>query len=223
MALRISARTPSLAFGAGALVATSQLGLAYGLGVVRLTRVFGAATRDQWPAQLAWVAWFAMISAAAGAWLAGRAAQRRGEQARPALHAALAAAAGIGALVVAPLAMQPARTAQVAGVDPVIVIGITAGLGALAGVFAGYAALASWTARLSLLTVGGAVWLMALVSVVPSLGVSDPLPAARLGVLDASFVPIRPRSGSRCSRCPRSPWWPVPRWAGPPAVVSCPP
>ncbi len=177
-----------LAVGAGALVATSQLGLAYGLGVVRLTRVFGTTMRDHWPAQLAWAAWFAMVAAAAGAWLAGRVARRHGEASRPALHGALAAAAGLGAVTVVPLVMQPARTAQVIGVDPVVVIGISAGLGALAGAIAGYAALASWTARLSLLSVGGAVWLVALVSVVPSLGGSDELPAARLGVLDATFL-----------------------------------
>ncbi|MDP9815901.1 hypothetical protein [Spirilliplanes yamanashiensis] len=188
MALRTWGRMLLVAAGAAALVATSQLGLAYGLGIVRLTRVFGDEMRDHWPAQLAWVTWFAMVAATAGAWLAGWSARRRGEPPRPGLHAALAAAAGLGALTVVPLVMQPARTAQVLGVDPVIVIGISAGLGAVAGAFAGYAALAGWTARVSLLAVGGAVWLVALVSVVPSLGVTDPLPAARLGVLDAAFL-----------------------------------
>jgi hypothetical protein len=84
--------------------------------------------------------------------------------------------------------MQPARTAQVAGVNPVVVIAICAGLGALVGVFAAWAALAQAIARWSLLTTGAAVWLIALVSVAPSLAPSDPLPAVRLGVFDAGFL-----------------------------------
>jgi hypothetical protein len=99
-----------------------------------------------------------------------------------------AVAAGLGGAVTVPLTMQPARTAQVEGVHPVFVIGVCAGLGATAGVFAAYAALNRGAARWSLTTVGVAVWVIAIASVAPSLSPDDPLPAVRLGVFDARFL-----------------------------------
>ncbi|HEV8176025.1 MAG TPA: hypothetical protein VGP91_20470, partial [Actinoplanes sp.] len=87
-----------------------------------------------------------------------------------------------------PLTMQPARTAQIAGVHPVLVIGICTGLGALVGVFAAMAALLQPVSRWSLTTVSIAIWTIAVVSVAPSLGPNDPLPAVRLGVFDAGYL-----------------------------------
>jgi MFS family permease len=196
MAFRTRARILLAALGVAALAAASQLGVGYGLGIVRLTRVFDAAGRDQWTAQLAWVAWFAMVAAVVGALAGGRFHQRWSRTggaatARPiGLWAmiAIAAAAGVGATTVVPLTMQPARTAMVTAVNPAVVIGICAGLGALVGVFAGYAALAQLMARWSFGTMIGAVWLIAVVSVLPSLGLRDRLPAVRLGVFDAGFL-----------------------------------
>ncbi|OJF10594.1 hypothetical protein [Couchioplanes caeruleus] len=190
MAFRTWAKLLSATLGVGALAGASQLGLAYGLGIVRLTRVLEITDRDQWTAQLAWIAWFPMTAAVAGA-LAGTAYVRRwapGFRGGTGTELALAAAAALGAAVVVPLTMQPARTAQVAGVNPVVVIAICAGLGALVGIFAAWAALAQAVARWSLITMGIAVWCVAFVSVMPSLAPSDPLPAVRLGVLDASFL-----------------------------------
>jgi MFS family permease len=195
MASRTRARILLAALGVAALAAASQLGVGYGLGVVRLTRVFDADGRDQWTAQLAWVAWFAMVAAVVGALAGGRFHQRwsrtEGVATAPIgmwTMIAIAAAAGVGATTVVPLTMQPARTAMVTAVNPAVVIGICAGLGALVGVFAGYAALAQLMARWSLGTMIGAVWLIAVVSVLPSLGLRDRLPAVRLGVFDAGFL-----------------------------------
>jgi hypothetical protein len=174
-----------LALGAGALVATSQLGVAYGLGIVRLTRPFAGSMADHWPSQLTWFAWLAMVSAAAGTWIAGELVRRRpGHPSGTIVTVGLSAAAAIGACVVVPLAMQPARTAQVAGTDTVLVVGITALLGALAGGAVGYAVLTWWTARLSAAVTTAAMWLLALLSVLPSLRTTDPLPAVRLGGID---------------------------------------
>lgn len=190
MAFRTWAKLLSATLGVGVLAGASQLGLAYGLGIVRLTRVIDVTTRDQWTAQLAWVAWFPMIAAVVGA-LAGSVFLRRWTPAfrgGVGTELALAFAAAIGAAVVVPLTMQPARTAQVAGVNPVLVIAICAGLGALVGVFAAWAALAQAVARWSLVAMGSAIWVVALVSVSPSLAPGDPLPAVRLGVFDAGFL-----------------------------------
>jgi hypothetical protein len=191
MAFRTWAKLLAATLGVAALAGASQLGLVYGLGIVRLTRVLDVTARDQWTAQLAWVAWMAMLAAVVGA-LAGASLMRRWAPTAPApgpgTELALAFSAAIGAGVVVPLTMQPARTAQVAGVDPVVVIAICAGLGALVGVFAAWAALAQAVARWSLVTMGAAVWAVALVSVAPSLAPGDPLPAVRLGVFDAGFL-----------------------------------
>jgi hypothetical protein len=177
--------------GVAALAAAGQLGIAYGLGIVRLTRVLDVTTRDQWTAQLAWVAWLAETAAVIGAVVGVRLAPSR-RYGRPVYGIgtviAVALAAGAGAALVVPLTMQPARTAQIAGVHPVLVIGISAALGALVGVLAAVAALMQPVTRWSLLAVGAAVWAIALLSVAPSLAPEDPLPAVRLGVFDAGYL-----------------------------------
>ena len=189
MAFRTWVRLLLATLGVGALAGASQLGMAYGLGIVRLTRVLDVTARDQWTAQLAWVAWFAMTAAVVGA-LAGSWLLPRWSPTRPGTGTtvAIAVAAGFGAAVVVPLTMQPARTTQVTGVHPVFVIGVCAGLGALAGVFAAAAALLQPVSRWNLAALGIAVWVLAIVSVSPSLAPGDPLPAVRLGVFDAGFL-----------------------------------
>ena len=186
MGLRTSTKLLGATLGVAALVGASQLGLAYGLGILRLTRVLDVTARDEWTAQLGWVAWIAMIAAVAGA-MAGRVHLPAGSGAGTRIAVALAA--GLGAAVVVPLTMQPARTGQVAGVQPVFVIGVCAALGAVAGVFAAYAAVAREVARWSFATVGIAIWVIAVASAAPSLKPGDQLPAVRLGVVDADFLP----------------------------------
>ncbi|GIM92689.1 hypothetical protein [Paractinoplanes toevensis] len=186
MSFRTSAKLLGVTLGVAALAGASQLGLAYGLGIVRLTRVLDLTARDQWTAQLAWVAWLAMIAAVIGG-MAGR--PHLPTTSGPGTRLVTAVAAGLGAAVVVPLTMQPARTAQVAGVQPSFVIGVCAALGATAGLFAAYAALSRSAARLSFLTVGIATWAIALLSVAPSLAPGKELPSIRLGVIDAAFLP----------------------------------
>jgi hypothetical protein len=192
MALRTVARVLTATLGVAALAAAGQLGVAYGLGIVRLTRILDVTTRDQWTAQLAWVAWLAMTSAVAGAVLGVRFAPRRSYHSLPVYGVgtviAVALAAGAGAALVVPLTMQPARTAQIAGVHPVLVIGISAALGAFAGVPAAVAALMATVPRWSLLGVSVCIWAIALLSVAPSLAPDGPLPAVRLGVFDAGYL-----------------------------------
>jgi hypothetical protein len=199
MAIRTWVRLLLATLGVGALAGASQLGVAYGLGIVRLTRVVDVTTRDQWTAQLGWVAWFAMTAAVVGALVGARLLAAWGSPADAARAAAdpvpgtgtviaLALAAGLGAAIVVPLTMQPARTAQIAGVHPVFVIGICAGLGALVGVFAAIAALMQPVSRWGLAAVSLATWFIAIVSVAPSLAPDDPLPAVRLGVFDPAYL-----------------------------------
>jgi hypothetical protein len=185
MAFRTWAKLFGASLGAGALAGAGQLGLAYGLGILRLTRVVDVTARDQWMAQLAWVAWIAMTSAVVGG-MVGRLTLPRGAGAFTRLIAAVAAA--LGSAVVVPLTMEPARTARIDGVRPVFIIGVCAALGAAIGIVAAYAAIARAVARWNLTAMGVAVWVIAIASVAPSLSPSDPLPAVRLGVFDASFL-----------------------------------
>ncbi|MEV6845599.1 hypothetical protein [Actinoplanes sp. NPDC051411] len=185
MAFRTWAKLFGATLGAGAAGGASQLGLAYGLGVLRLTRVVDVTARDQWMAQLAWVAWIAMTSAVIGA-MAGRGALPRQAGAFTRLVASVSSA--LGAAVVVPLTMEPARTAQIAGVRPVFIIGVCATLGAAVGILAAYATISRAVARWNLTAMSAVVWAIAIVSVIPSLAPSKPLPAIRLGVIDASFL-----------------------------------
>ncbi|MEU4158799.1 hypothetical protein [Actinoplanes sp. NPDC026670] len=175
---------------AAAVVGAGQLGIAYGLGMVRLDQTLELTQRDQWTAQLAWVAWITMTAAAIGAVVATGLRPRWSP--RPVSGGgalAMGLAAGLGALAVLPLTMQPARAAQVAGVQPVLVIGICAGLGAATGIFAGYATAARAVARWSVATLTVAVWFVALISVAPSLLPGRTQDAARLGVLEGDLIP----------------------------------
>lgn len=97
---------------------------------------------------------------------------------------AVAAAAALGATVVAPLFVRPAQAAERFSVDPIWAVGICATLGALVGAGAAIAVLVKPPLGWNMAAVGGAVWLLALVSVVPSLATAGPVPAVRLGVLE---------------------------------------
>ncbi|MBM2619201.1 hypothetical protein JIG36_26975 [Actinoplanes sp. LDG1-06] len=186
MAFRTWVKLVGAAFGAAALVGAGQLGLAYGLGILSFSRVVEITARDEWTGQLAWVAWFALTAAAAG----GVAARPRlPQQAGAGTRLVGGVAAGLGAAMIVPLTMQPARAAEIAGVNAVFVIGACALIGAAAGIFAAYAALGRSAARWSLTTLSSVIWAVALVSVAPSLRSGETLPPVRLGVLDATFVP----------------------------------
>ncbi|MFC4065585.1 hypothetical protein [Actinoplanes subglobosus] len=190
MAIRSWLKLLAATTTAAAVVGAGQLGIAYGLGMVRLDQTLELTQRDQWTAQLAWVAWITMTAAAIGAVVATGLRPRWSPRPVAAGGAlAMGLAAGLGALAVLPLTMQPARSAQVAGVQPVLVIGICAGLGAAVGIFAAYAAAARAVARWSLSTLTVAVWTVALISVAPSLLPGHTQDTARLGVLDGDLIP----------------------------------
>ncbi|WP_433828355.1 hypothetical protein ACQP2E_03075 [Actinoplanes sp. CA-015351] len=175
---------------AAAVVGAGQLGLAYGLSMVRLDRDLDVTASDLWTSQLAWVAWIAMTAAAVGA-IVGTGFRPRWLPQPVGTGGALGVglAGGLGALVVLPLTMQPARSASVAGVDPVFVIGVCAVLGAAVGIFAAWAAAARAVARWNLGTMTVLVWIVALIAVTPSLLPGRTPAPVRLGVLDGSLIP----------------------------------
>jgi hypothetical protein len=190
MAFRSWVKLLATSAAAAAVIGAGQLGIAYGLGVVRLDRVLDVTARNIWTAQLAWVAWITTTAAVLGAVVAtGMRPRWRPRPVGPGGALALGIAAGFGSLTILPLTMQPARDAQVAGVQPVFVIGAAVGLGAAAGIFAAWAAAAKPVARWSAVTLSVLMWLVALVSIVPSLLPGNTPIAIRLGVLSGSLIP----------------------------------
>ncbi|MER6593085.1 hypothetical protein ABT214_14780, partial [Micromonospora purpureochromogenes] len=76
MAFRTWGKLLFTAFGVSVLAGAGQLGMAYGFGIVRLNGAFTDVNR--WPAQLAWVGWFAVTAAVVGAVVTVRLARRVG-------------------------------------------------------------------------------------------------------------------------------------------------
>ncbi|WFE51774.1 hypothetical protein [Micromonospora sp. WMMD1155] len=188
MAFRTWGRLLLTALGVSVLAGAGQLGVAYGFGIVRLTGAFTGTTVNQWPTQLVWVGWFAANAAVVGAVLTGRLARRDAPAPTTGRQLAIGAAAALGATVIAPLCMQPARAAELISVDPVWAVGICAVLGAVVGAGAAIAVLLRPELGWNMAAVAGAVWLLALISVLPSLGTTGPLPTVRLGVLEPSWL-----------------------------------
>ncbi|MEU7923522.1 hypothetical protein [Micromonospora zamorensis] len=188
MAFRTWGRLLLTALGVSVLAGAGQLGVAYGFGIVRLTGAFTGTTVNQWPTQLVWVGWFAANAAVVGAVLTGRLARRDAPAVSTGRQLAIGGAAALGATVIAPLCMQPARAAELISVDPVWAVGICAVLGAVIGAGAAIAVLLRPELGWNVAAVAGAVWLLALISVLPSLGTTGPLPTVRLGVLEPSWL-----------------------------------
>ncbi|MGC5028887.1 hypothetical protein [Micromonospora sp. DT229] len=190
MANRTLSRLLLTAFGVSLLAGAGQLGLAFGFGIIRLTGAFNGATVNQWPAQLVWVGWFAANAAVIGAVLTERVARQEGRLTGTGRQLAVAGSAALGATVVAPLCMQPARSAELISVDPVWAVAICAILGAVVGAGAALAVLVRPPFAWNMAALAGAMWLIALLSVVPSLGAGGPLTPVRLGVLEPAWLSV---------------------------------
>ncbi|PGH41581.1 hypothetical protein COO58_27670 [Micromonospora sp. WMMA1996] len=189
MAFRTWGRLLLTALGVSVLAGAGQLGIAYGFGVVRLDGAFVDASVNRWPAQLAWVGWFAAVATVAGAVLTERFARRDEVPAGTTELLSIAGVSALGAIVVAPLCMQPARAAELGGsVDPVWAAGICAALGAVVGAGAAITVLLKPPFGWGVAGTAGIVWLLALLSVAPTIVANRPLATVRLGVLEPSWL-----------------------------------
>ncbi|MEU4789722.1 hypothetical protein AB0F95_08450, partial [Micromonospora tulbaghiae] len=198
MAFRTWGRLLLTALGVSVLAGAGQLGIAYGFGVVRLDGAFVDVSVNRWPAQLVWVGWFAAVATVAGAVLTERFARRDDDQGGTTELLSIAGVSALGAMVVAPLCMQPARAAELGGsVDPVWAAGICAALGAVVGAGAAIAVLLKPPFGWGVAITAGIVWLMALLSVAPTIVSSRPLATVRLGVLEPSW--LDPEAAQRLS------------------------
>lgn len=179
-------RTLVAATGVAGFAGSGQIGVAYGLGLLRP----GAPDRDPaWSTHLTWIVWFALLAvlagAAGGAWAARRQDRPLGFGGR----IAVCLAAAVGGAVVLPLAAWPARVVTLAGRAPVFEVGVSAALGVTIGLLAALVAFGVREVAASLTAVAAASWALALVSVAPSLDLAAPAPPVRLGVLDLPNLP----------------------------------
>lgn len=188
MAFRTLGKLLLTALAVSLLTGAGQLGVAFGFGIVRFSGAFTGAGVNQWPAQLAWVAWLAANAAVIGAICAERLARREAPLISVGRRAAVAGAAALGATVVAPLGMQSARAADVGAVEPVWSVAAGALLGAVLGGGAALAVLIRPPLLGNMTFVAGLLWFLALASVAPSLNDTGPLRAVRLGVWEPSWL-----------------------------------
>ncbi|GAA1746606.1 hypothetical protein GCM10009681_17200 [Luedemannella helvata] len=182
-ALREWTRLSATAVGVAFLVGAGQLGVLYGLDIVRWDRTFGAGGENGWSALLTWVAWVVMTATVAGAGAAARLGRRLRRVATWPARAAVSIVAGLGGGASAFLAVLPATAARPpTNVDPDLVVMITAGFAVPVGIVVAVAAL-TWTPVAgNVITTTTWVWVFAAGSIIWPLVTNESWPLARLAV-----------------------------------------
>ena len=191
MAVRTWANTLGVGAGAGLLAGAGQLGIGYGLGILRWDRDF--PTSDPWHAQLTWVAFLSGVAVIAGAYAGAWYAHRTRLEPTLPSRIALALAAAVGAAIILPLTIRPAGLAHPAeGGDPRLSVALTAVAGLLIGVIAAFAALSVPAVSGSVVATVLWMWVVALISAAYTLGGGASWATARLGLFPARgiWVPL---------------------------------
>lgn len=187
----------AIAVGVAAGAGAAQLGFGYGLGIINWAPADATAGATAWVAGLIWATWIAATSTVFGAVCAQRLRDRAPApdtgpaDAAPAGpgggalgSAALAVAAGVGALITVLLVAVPARQA-VAVADtgsPRNVAAAYAAVGVLVGVLTAAWALRSRAAANNVLATVGWLWLLAVIAVVDGVLAGRGLTSAQLGI-----------------------------------------
>jgi len=171
------------ALATAAMTAAGQLGIGYGLGILRWQQEFVGDDANLWSAHLTWTAWITAIAVIAGA-LAGVGSLRR-HRLHPGFGGWVGAtlAAAPGAAVAIPLVAVPASAAELPFTNPALEAGIAAAVGILAGVFGALAMLCARLIAGSVYATIFWVWAVALASAGAVMGSSTPPRGQRLGVL----------------------------------------
>lgn len=178
-----------------AVVGAGELGLAYGLGILRWQQSFDAGGDNGWSAHLTWAAFIGALAVVGGAVGGVRSLRRAGVRDGLGSWLAVSLAAVVGAAVTVPLVVHPAESAQVdAALNPPLQAGLTTAVGIAVGLFAALAVLCARPVAASVLVLVLWAWLLAVVSVYAQLGPQTVPDGVRLGVLD---VPSLGRFGDR--------------------------
>ncbi|MBO0869382.1 MAG: hypothetical protein J2P15_12525 [Micromonosporaceae bacterium] len=191
MAARSWSRAMGAAVGAGLVIGAGQLGIGYGLGIIRWDTDFTSAAA--WHAQLTWLAFLAQVTVVAGAAYGHWLAEWRDTRPGPLARLGLAIAAAAGATVMLPLVVHRAHGVQLSEPgDPALTAAITILAGLIVGVVAAAAALAASPVAGNLTASIVWLWLAALLSAVWTIGSGQAWAAARLGLLPVSggWLPV---------------------------------
>jgi hypothetical protein len=187
MAVRTWANALGVGAGTGLLAGAGQLGIVYGLGIVRWDRDF--ATGAPWHAQLAWVAFLASASVVIGSLTGAWQARRLRLAPSIGLRIALAFAAAVGASILLPLVARPAATSHLAEAgNPRLSALLVAAVGLVIGLVAGVAVLAVPPVSGSVVATVLWVWIAALISAASTLGRGASWASAELGLLPVGRV-----------------------------------
>jgi hypothetical protein len=185
MAVRTWANALGIAAGAGVLAGAGQLGIGYGLGILRFDQDFPAGA--PWPEQLAWVTFLAIAAVVGGALGGAWRLRRLGLAATLPVRAALALAAGVGAAVMIPLLVRPAGAAHLAEAgSPQVAVALAAVAGLLTGVVAAFAVLSVPAVSGNVVSYVLWLWIAALISAAWTIGRGASWASARLGLLPAT-------------------------------------
>src|SRR2546423_4929533 len=181
MAVRTWANTLGVGAGAGLLAGAGQLGIGYGLGILRWDQPFPPG--EPWHAQLTWLAFFAGVAVVAGGYAAEWYARRSRLVPTLGVRVALALVSAVGAAVILPLTIRPAGLAHPAeGGDPRLSVALTGVAGLLIGVIAAFAALSVPAVSGSVVATLLWMWIAALISSAYALGGGASWARAPLGL-----------------------------------------
>ncbi|MEU5944189.1 hypothetical protein ABZ793_01345 [Micromonospora sp. NPDC047465] len=194
----------AIAVGVAAGTSAAQLGFGYGLGIINWAPADATAGATAWVAGLVWATWIAATSTVFGAVCAQRLRDRApvpggapddatavepvaGPGDGVLRRVALAAAAGVGALVTVLLVAVPARMAVAADTgSPRNVAATYAAVGVLVGVSTAVWALRSRATANNVIATVGWLWLLAVVAVLDGVLAGRGLTSAQLGIWQLS-------------------------------------
>ncbi|HEX6500252.1 MAG TPA: hypothetical protein VF054_14660 [Micromonosporaceae bacterium] len=184
MVLPTAARAAAAAVTGAFLTAAGQLGVAYGLGILRWDREFTGTHADLWAVQLTWVAWISAVSVVAGAVIGVDVVRRAGRPRGMGLRVIASLAAAVGGAVTVPLVWLPARFAHPpTPTSPGLTAGIVALVALVPGVLAAVAVVSVAPVAADVAAIVTWSGLAALASVMWSVGKGDAVVAPRLAML----------------------------------------
>lgn len=182
MSMRVWVRPLGTTLGVAAAAAAAQLGIAYGIAILLWAKDFSDPGQGAWAGNLTWVCWLAATSVVMGVVIGPRVAPAGLPRSLVAQLATVVTAA-VGALVTVPLVGIPARYAVAAGDDSPATTAVRIALvGVVLGAVVAVGVLLGRPLEWNTLATTGLLWLLALGSVLVSLGRGEPPDTARLAV-----------------------------------------
>jgi hypothetical protein len=189
MSMRVWVKPLGTTLGVAAAAGAAQLGIAYGIAILLWAKDFADPGQGAWAGNLTWVCWLAATSVVLGVVIGPRVAPVGLPNSLVAQLATVVSSA-LGALVTVPLVGIPARYAELAGdSSPAATVVRIALVGVVLGAVVSVGVLLGRPLEWNTLAATGLLWLLALGSVLVSLGRGEPPDTARLAVWNFADQP----------------------------------